>query len=110
MADGPSKGLHGTLSDWKTLHKSSFEQPLRIPRRRRSLGWASASSLRTNANRSEPESRKGRHPMLCVGSLAACYSGFDSAFYKKLDAERHVSQENATFHDFKRSTVESKPL
>jgi hypothetical protein len=40
----------------------------------------------------------------------ADYSGFNSALYRKLDAEWHFSQENATLHDFKRATVESKPL
>jgi hypothetical protein len=38
------------------------------------------------------------------------YSGIDSALYRKLDAEWHFSQENATLHDFKMATVESKPL
>jgi len=38
------------------------------------------------------------------------YSGFDSALYRKLDAEWHFSQENATLHEFKMATVESKPL
>jgi hypothetical protein len=38
------------------------------------------------------------------------YSGFDSAHYRKLDAKWHFSQENATLHDFKMATVESKPL
>jgi hypothetical protein len=38
------------------------------------------------------------------------YSGFDSALYRKLDAEWHFSQDNATLHDFETATVESKPL
>jgi hypothetical protein len=38
------------------------------------------------------------------------YSGFDSALCRKLDVEWHFSQENATLHDFKMATVESKPL
>jgi hypothetical protein len=51
-----------------------------------------------------------------LGALLAphlCFcgnSGFDSALYRKLDAERHFSQENATLHEFKMATVESKPL
>jgi hypothetical protein len=46
----------------------------------------------------EQESTRSRH-----------YGGFDSALYRKLDAEWHLSQENATLHDFKMATVESKP-
>jgi len=38
------------------------------------------------------------------------YSGSDSALYRKLDAEWHFSQENATLHEFRMATVESKPL
>jgi len=40
----------------------------------------------------------------------AGYSGFDSALYRKLDAKWRFPQENATLHDLKVSTCESKPL
>jgi hypothetical protein len=43
-------------------------------------------------------------------SSVGAYNGFDSALYRKLDAEWRFSQENATLHDFKMATVESKPL
>jgi len=38
------------------------------------------------------------------------YSGFDSALYRKLDAKWRFPQENATLHDLKVPTCESKPL
>jgi hypothetical protein len=38
------------------------------------------------------------------------YSGFDSAVYRNADAKWHFSQENATSHDLKMATLESKPL
>jgi hypothetical protein len=45
-----------------------------------------------------------------LGGLDGVYSGFDSAVYRKLDAKGHFSQENATSHDLKMATCESKPL
>jgi hypothetical protein len=38
------------------------------------------------------------------------YSGFDSALYRNVNAKWHFSQENATSHDLKIATLESKPL
>jgi hypothetical protein len=40
--------------------------------------------------------------------VATAVSG--SAVYRKLDAKGHFSQENATSHDLKTATCESKPL
>jgi hypothetical protein len=38
------------------------------------------------------------------------YSGVDSAIYRKHEEKRHFSQENAASHEFKMTTLESKPL
>ena len=43
-------------------------------------------------------------------SLPIHYSGFDFAIYRKHEAKRHFSQENAASHEFKMTTLESKPL
>jgi hypothetical protein len=40
----------------------------------------------------------------------ACYSGFDSALYRNVDAKWHLSQENATSHELQIAALESKPL
>jgi len=45
-----------------------------------------------------------------AAAAAGRYSGFDSALYRKLDAKWRFPQENATLHDLKVSTCESKPL
>ena len=48
--------------------------------------------------------------ILHFGAALLGYSGFDSAVYRNLNAERHFPQENATLHNLNMATFESKPL
>jgi hypothetical protein len=54
-----------------------------------------------------PSAKTARPQSAPARTLSA---SFDSALCRKPDAEWHFYQENATLHDFKMATVESKPL
>ena len=67
----------------------------------------SRASLETLGNQALPEHKSITSSANLIGRF---YSGFDSALYRKLDAKWHFPQENATSHDLKMATCESKPL